>query len=29
MAIMRGAAYRSFEIKKRGEACNLLNMEVR
>ena len=29
MAIMRDTAYRSFEIKKRGEACNLLNMEAR
>ena len=28
-AIRRSSAYRSFEAKKRGEACNLLNMEVR
>ena len=28
-AIRRSSAYRSFEAKKRGEACNLLNMEAR
>ena len=28
-AIRRSSAYRMFENRKRGEACNLLNMEVR